>query len=103
MSDRTHPDSGSNRTSMKLNDVQRAQRFADRWKTLPVSQQDAVRAAFRAGLRAERRDHARIAKANIAQMRAMFFFLARRGLWEEFTATKAWNDCPKLSLDRHEI
>ncbi len=72
----------------KLNDPQRAQRYVDRWVTIPdLTQQDAVRAGFRAGLRAAKADSVPEAKACRDELQRRFLFLVRHGLWDEYMAS----------------
>lgn len=75
--------------SGKLNDVQRAQRYADRWVTIPqLTQQDAVRAGFRAGLKAAKGDLVPRVNADRDEPQARFLFLVRKGLWDEYQAQR---------------
>ena len=75
--------------SGKLNDVQRAQRYADRWVTIPqITQQEAVRAGFRAGLKAAKGDLVPRVNADRDELQARFLFLVRKGLWDEFQAQR---------------
>jgi hypothetical protein len=75
--------------SGKLNDVQRAQRYADRWATIPqLTQQEAVRAGFRAGLKAAKSDLVPRVNADREELQARFLFLVRKGLWDEFQAQR---------------
>lgn len=84
--------------SGKLNDVQRAQRYADRWVTVPtMTQQEAVRAGFRAGLKAAKGDLVPRVNADRDELGARFDFLVRRGLWDEYQAWR-FSTASKLNM-----
>lgn len=73
----------------KLNEPQRAQRYADRWVMIPdLTQQDAVRAGFRAGLRAAKGDLVPRINADRDELRARFEFMVRNGLWDAYQAQR---------------
>ena len=72
----------------KLNGPQRAQRYAERWVTLPgLTQQDAVRAGFRAGLRAAKADSVPESKVCRDELQRRFLFLVQHGLRDEYLAS----------------